>query len=112
MELYKWEGKRREEKRGKKDDGEKGGRKNRREGILSCHVFFQGSERSRGLFKCTTAEMVQKLVKKGAKVDERRGDGTTPLMVHAEQGSKEVVRELIRQSVNVDLQDEVGICEL
>ena len=60
------------------------------------------------MFKCTTAEVVQKLVKKGAKVDERRGDGTTPLMVHAEQGSKEVVRELIRQSANVDLQDEVG----
>ena len=52
--------------------------------------------------------MVQKLVKKGAKVDERRGDGTTPLMVHAEQGNKEVVRELIRQSANVDLQDEVS----
>lgn len=56
--------------------------------------------------------MVQKLIKKGAKVDERRGDGTTPLMVHAEQGSKEVVRELIRQSANVDLQDEVGMREL
>ena len=80
-------------------------------GNFKCNVFFQASERSRGLFKCTTAEMVQKLVKKGAKVDERRGDGTTPLMVHAEQGSKEVVRELIRQSANVDLQDEVGMHE-
>ena len=77
---------------------------------FSCNILFQASERSRGLFKCTTAEVVQKLVKKGAKVDERRGDGTTPLMVHAEQGSKEVVRELIRQSANVDLQDEV--CKL
>jgi len=44
----------------------------------------QASEMSRGLFKCTTAEAVQRLVKKGANVDERRADGATPLMVHAE----------------------------
>jgi len=39
---------------------------------------------SRGLFKCTTAEAVQRLVKKGANVDESRADGATPLIVHAE----------------------------
>jgi len=44
----------------------------------------QASEMSRGLFKCTTAEAVQRLVKKGANVDESRADGATPLIVHAE----------------------------
>ena len=62
---------------------------------------------SRGLFKCTTAEAVQRLVKKGANVDERRADGATPLMVHAELSNGEVVKELIRLNANVDLQDEV-----
>ena len=62
---------------------------------------------SRGLFKCTTAEAVQRLVKKGANVDERRADGATPLIVHAELGNGEVVKELIRLNANVDLQDEV-----
>jgi len=75
------------------------------------HVLYvsltQASEMSRGLFKCTTAEAVQRLVKKGANVDERRADGATPLMVHAELGNGEVVKELIRLNANVDLQDEV-----
>ena len=77
------------------------------------HVLYvsltQASEMSRGLFKCTTAEAVQRLVKKGANVDERRADGVTPppLIVHAELGNGEVVKELIRLNANVDLQGEV-----
>ena len=74
---------------------------------ILCLFLPQASETSRGLFKCTTAEAVLRLVRKGAKVDERRADGATPLMVHAELGSAEVVNELIRQNANVDLQDEV-----
>ena len=65
------------------------------------------SDTSRGLFSCTTAEAVQRLVKKGANVDERRADGATPLIVHAELGNGEVVKELIRLNANVNLQDEV-----
>ena len=61
------------------------------------------------MFICKTAEGVRKLIKEGAKVDERRGDGATPLMVHVESGNKNVVQELINHDANVDLQDEVTL---
>ena len=42
-------------------------------------------------------------------MDDKRGDGATPLIVHTELGSLEVVRVLIELNANVDLQDEVGM---
>ena len=54
--------------------------------------------------------MLRKLVKGGARVDDRRGDGATPLIVHTEQGNFEVVKLLIEFNANVDLQDQVGVC--
>ena len=53
---------------------------------------------------------MRKLVKEGARVDDKRGDGATPLIVHTELGSLEVVKVLIELNTNVDLQDEVGMC--
>ena len=41
-------------------------------------------------------------------MDDKRGDGATPLIVHTELGSLEVVKVLIELNANVDLQDEVG----
>ncbi len=59
------------------------------------------------MFTCKTDEDVRALVNRGAKVDERRGDGATPLIVHTEAGNRKVVQELINHDANVDLQDEV-----
>ena len=42
-------------------------------------------------------------------MDDKRGDGATPLIVHTELGSLEVVKVLIELNANVDLQDEVGM---
>ena len=44
------------------------------------------------------------------RVDERRGDGVTPLMAASEQGNLEVVQELLDQHANLDLQDQVREC--
>jgi len=43
-------------------------------------------------------------------VDDKRGDSATPLIVHTQLGSLEVVKVLIELNANVDLQDEVGMC--
>ena len=45
-------------------------------------------------------------------MDERRGDEATPLMVQVDCGSEEVVRELLAQNANVDLQDQVSLSPL
>ena len=42
-------------------------------------------------------------------MDDKRGDGATPLIVHTQLGSLEVVKVLIELNANVDLQDEVGM---
>lgn len=55
-----------------------------------------------------TAEVVERLVKEGVRVDERRGDGMTPLMVAAEEGNFEVTQELLNHRANTDLQDRVS----
>ena len=52
--------------------------------------------------------MVRKLVQDKAKVDERRGDEATPLMVQVDCGNEEVVKELLAHNANVDLQDKVS----
>ena len=43
-------------------------------------------------------------------MDDKRGDGATPLIVHTQLGSLQVVKVLIELNANVDLQDEVGMC--
>ena len=58
---------------------------------------------------CKTGEEVHKLLRDGGKVDERRGNGATPLMAQAQAGNLEVVQELIRSGANVDLQDDVSM---
>ena len=58
-------------------------------------------------------EGVRRLVKAGAKLDERRGgDGSTPLLLHAGTGNHDVVAELVRLRANVDLQDHAGVSAL
>lgn len=59
------------------------------------------------LFTCKTREQIGKLVKSGAKVNFRDGDGTTALMRHAQRGSLDLVVELLECQAIVDLQDEV-----
>jgi ankyrin repeat protein len=68
----------------------------------------EAKERSQHLFVCKSAEVVRSLVQNNAKVDERRGDQATPLIVQVENGNEEVVRELLLQRANVDLQDNEG----
>ena len=53
------------------------------------------------------SEGVRKLLKEGARVDERRGDGATPLHVHAENGNCAVVAELLRGKADIDSKDKV-----
>ena len=53
---------------------------------------------------------MRQLVKEGARVDERRGDGATPLHVHAENGNCAVVAELLREKADIDSKDEVRHC--
>lgn len=53
---------------------------------------------------------MRKLLKEGARVDERRGDGATPLHVHAENGNCAVVAELLRGKVDIDSKDKVCHC--
>ena len=48
------------------------------------------------------------LVKERAKVDTRKANGCTPLIVHTASGNKVVVQELIVLKANVDLQDNEG----
>ena len=50
---------------------------------------------------------MRKLLKKGANVDERKGNGATPLHVHAENGNNEVVAELLRGNADIDSKDKV-----
>lgn len=59
------------------------------------------------MFSCKTAERVQQLLKEGAKVNDKRGDGSTPLIAHAESGNLSVVKELISVGANVDEKDQV-----
>ena len=59
------------------------------------------------LFSCKTREEINQLIRTGAKVNSRRGDETTPLMIHAQSGSLDTVQELLLHYANVDLQDEV-----
>ena len=76
-------------------------------------AFFSSDFQSRALFTCKSPETLQTLVKEGAKLDGKRGDGATPLIVHTELGNFEVVKVLIELNANVDLQDEVRrfVCE-
>ena len=60
------------------------------------------------LFECKTAERVHELVKHGANVDFRKANGSTPIIVHAAAGNKEVVQALIEEKANVDIQDNDG----
>ena len=53
---------------------------------------------------------MRRLLKEGARVDERRGDGATPLHVHAENGNCGVVAELLREKANIDSKDKVCHC--
>ena len=80
--------------------------------LIGSH--FQTLLQSHQLFTCKTPEEISRLVKEGAKVDVQRGDKATPLMVHAENGNKEVVQQLISYDANVDTQDEVrlSVCHL
>ena len=48
------------------------------------------------------------MIKVGGRVNTRHGDETTPIMVHAQGGSIELVQELLHHHANVDLQDEVS----
>ena len=43
-------------------------------------------------------------------MDDRQGDGATPLIVHTDQGNFEVVKLLVEFNANVDLQDQVCVC--
>ena len=53
---------------------------------------------------------MRQLLKEGARVDERRGDGATPLHVHAENGNCAVVAELLREKADIDSKDKVRQC--
>ena len=55
---------------------------------------------------------MRKLLKEGARVDERRGDGATPLHVHADNGNCAVVAELLREKADIDSKDKVCHCYL
>ena len=55
-----------------------------------------------------TAEGIGRLVREGVRVDEKRGDGVTPLMVAAEGDNIEVAKELLDHQANIDLQDNVS----
>ena len=41
-------------------------------------------------------------------MDIRNANGSTPLIIHSAAGNRELVRELIAQRANVDLQDDEG----
>ena len=55
---------------------------------------------------------MRQLLREGARVDERRGDGATPLHVHAENGNGAVVAELLREKADIDSKDNVCHCYL
>ena len=59
------------------------------------------------MFSCKTAERVQQLLKEGVKVNDKRGDGSTPLIAHAEEGNLSVVVELLSAGADVDEKDQV-----
>lgn len=59
------------------------------------------------LFSCQTREEIGHLVKGGANINIRHGDGTTPLMRYAEKGRLDLVLELLDHNANLNLQDEV-----
>ena len=50
---------------------------------------------------------MRQLLREGTRVDERRGDGATPLHVHAENRNCAVVAELLREKANIDSKDKV-----
>ena len=52
---------------------------------------------------------MRRLLKGGANVDERRGDGATPLHVHAESGNCDVVTELLSGNADIDSRDKVRL---
>ena len=52
---------------------------------------------------------MRRLLRGGASIDERRGDGATPLHVHAESGNNEVVAELLRGNADIDSRDKVCV---
>ena len=74
---------------------------------INTHVFMY-TQQNEELFTCKTAEEIRKLVKERARVDTRRANGRTPLIVHTAADNKDVVQELIEQKANVDLQDNDG----
>ena len=79
---------------------------------LTPHLFLSLSPtdvilQNLKLFESKTREEIAQLVKCGAKVNTRRGDQATPLMVHAQKGNFDVVQELLQHFANTDLRDEV-----
>ena len=77
--------------------------------FINCYAkdFFLYLIQNLKLFSCKTREEVSHLIKGGAKVNTRHGDETTPIMIHAQRGSIDLVQELLYHHANVDLQDEV-----
>jgi ankyrin repeat protein len=75
---------------------------------LLMAAMKEAKEKNEQLFVCKSAEDVRSLVRDNAKVDERRGDQATPLIVQVERGNEEVVKELLKHGANVDLQDNEG----
>ena len=78
--------------------------------FLKIQVQIIAHLQSRALFTCKTVEGVRRLLKEGARVDEKRGDGATPLHVHAENGNCAVVAELLRGKADIDSKDKVCNC--
>lgn len=76
--------------------------------ILIFNRISRPMQQDLKLFWCKTREEVVQLIKVGAKVNTRHSDDTTPLMVHAERGNSDLVRELLLHNAHVDLQDEVS----
>jgi ankyrin repeat protein len=75
---------------------------------LLIEATRKAKEKNQKLFTCKSAEEARELVTDNAKVDERRGDQATPLIVQVQSGNEEVVKELLSLGANIDLQDDEG----
>jgi ankyrin repeat protein len=72
---------------------------------LHCNLATERVER---LFTCKTREEIGGLINSGLSVNHRKGDGSTPLMVHAESGNVAVVTTLLEAQAFIDTQDKNG----